>query len=343
LAKLNSSLFIGSARLQDVANKGRPLRLGDHSPAVALLQAGIADLGYAMSKSKLPNGRMDGRYGEELMIGIQKVQEWAGLTVDGTTGADTIMMIDKWLVAKFPPKKAAVPAAVAAPLPVTRDYTIGSGDPPFGADPGAGVWNSKPTTAGALLQWAAIERILGLAAAYPGPNAARHMRHYLYNSGSTYTIDLEGMIKSVPVAKQRLIIEFRQAQEFIEKLPAGRHNFTSRFAESAYNRKSESADWYFAIGGYSYWGKGVAVVSVVGGVKHFDVDFQFKFYDRYNWDGGKQVTIAGVVITDDFMGEFHRQGLAREFDCVGEIGRRVRWSGQSAAPTEAQITEKVGR
>jgi hypothetical protein len=37
------------------------------------------------------------------------------------------------------------------------------------------------------------------------------------------------------------------------------------------------------------------------------------------------VTLFGVKITDHFMGEFHRQGLAREFDCIGSLRRRFAW------------------
>lgn len=31
----------------------------------------------------------------------------------------------------------------------------------------------------------------------------------------------------------------------------------------------------------------------------------------------KKVTYAGIEITDEFMGEFHRQGLAKEFKMYG--------------------------
>ena len=76
----------------------------------------------------------------------------------------------------------------------------------------------------------------------------------------------------------------------------------------------------------------------------YELDFAYKFYDRYNWDGGKSVTLFGVKVTDHFMGEFHRQGLAREFDCVGTIRRRFAWkhgeeiaNGQFSAPA---VTER---
>jgi hypothetical protein len=59
--------------------------------------------------------------------------------------------------------------------------------------------------------------------------------------------------------------------------------------------------------------------------KEYAMDFEYKFFDRYNWDGGKSVTLFKVTITDQFMGEFHRQGLAQEFDCVASIKRRFTW------------------
>src|SRR6478735_6818996 len=53
---------------------------------------------------------------------------------------------------------------------------------------------------------------------------------------------------------------------------------------------------------------------------------------EYNWDVGKSVTIAGIRITDEFMGEFHRQGLAREFDCRGSFQRHLTWPKGAAIP-----------
>jgi hypothetical protein len=46
------------------------------------------------------------------------------------------------------------------------------------------------------------------------------------------------------------------------------------------------------------------------------------------------VTIGPVTITDKFMGEFHRQGLAQEFNMVGAVGRKFRWRMGEAIPEE---------
>lgn len=77
--------------------------------------------------------------------------------------------------------------------------------------------------------------------------------------------------------------------------------------------------------------------------RHYAVDFDYCFYDRYNWDGKKAVTILGTVVTDEFMGEFHRQGLAREFDCYGSLHRRLEWEGDFGAPDKMVILKAPGR
>jgi hypothetical protein len=72
------------------------------------------------------------------------------------------------------------------------------------------------------------------------------------------------------------------------------------------------------------------------------VDFEYKFFDRYNWDTGKKVELAGITITDVFMGEFHRQGLAKEFNCYGSFKRKLAWK-QGEAIAESQMHASRGR
>ncbi|MEA2700721.1 MAG: hypothetical protein QOI66_4992 [Myxococcales bacterium] len=74
----------------------------------------------------------------------------------------------------------------------------------------------------------------------------------------------------------------------------------------------------------------------------YTVDFEYKFYDRYNWDAGKSVRLAGITITDKFMGEFHRQGLAQEYDCFGSFKRHLTWKKGEAIPPN-QLEASGGR
>jgi hypothetical protein len=132
-------------------------------------------------------------------------------------------------------------------------------------------------------------------------------------------------------------------QRFVETLPPGSVNsFTSKNLEVGYNTQVESRNWYFAIGGYSTWGKGTATVSGTKADPTYTVDFEYKFYDRYNWDAGKSVTFAGITVTDRFMGEFHRQGLAQEYDCNGSFKRRLNWKKGEAIPA-GQLETPGGR
>jgi hypothetical protein len=74
----------------------------------------------------------------------------------------------------------------------------------------------------------------------------------------------------------------------------------------------------------------------------YEVDFEYRFFDRYNWDKGKSVTLAGITITDQFMGEFHRQGLAKEFNCFGSFKRRFTWK-KGEAIARSQMHPSGGR
>src|SRR5262249_1751936 len=163
-------------------------------------------------------------------------------------------------------------------------------------------------TAEMFLKKEAVLEILPLASAVIGSDAAKHMKHYMDNTGNDLTIDLVGMVNDVPSAKFNYEEELKEAARFVETLPAGVQRITSTSINRKrklhmYNQKSESWNWFFAIGGYSAWGKGRAEVIVAGGARSYKLDFEYKFFDRYNWDAGKSVTIFGITVTDNTMGE----------------------------------------
>jgi len=170
------------------------------------------------------------------------------------------------------------------------------------------------------------------------------MAHYLIdNDGRPLTINLEGMVRDVPSATARFQREVQQMQRFVETLPLGSLNsIRSTNVEAGYNTQSENRNWFFAIGGYTTWGMGSAAVSGTRADLAYAVDFDYKFYDRYNWDAGKSVTFGGITVTDRFMGEFHRQGLAQEYDCRGSFKRRLTWKKGQIIPG-SQLTAPGGR
>ena len=210
-------------------------------------------------------------------------------------------------------------------MPVSSDFKIGTDDPKINPDRGAGTWNSKSKEILTAAKYVGIMDVLGPSYLVIGADAAKHMAHYLENSGSDYTIDLEGMVAQVPSAKTLFDVEVDKIKAYVEQLPPGTYEVTSIHAVNGYNYKRESTNWFFAVGGYSVWTKGQATVTGTGPGHACKLELEYKFYDRYNWDGGKSVTIFGIEITDEAMGEFHREGMAKEYNEVGSFRRTLEW------------------
>jgi hypothetical protein len=328
--------FVGNVRIQQAARNAPAMKTGEKdAAAVKILQASLIDLGYKMPVSTRRTGLPDGIFGRETADTVYQFQVDKKLKGrDGIAGKETLTKLDQLLSPVPPPPPLPPPKP---PLPTTRDYKIGVDDPSITPDPGAGPWNSKPKTMETRVQKELILEASRRAGPIIGADAGNHMLHYLDNSGRTFTIDLEGMVSEVPTAKKRFEDEVNQAKRYVEMLPEGTHMITSVRAEAAYNRQSESRNWYFAVGGYSTWGKGTAAVKNGPARREYMLEFEYKFYDRYNWDTGKQVEIFGITITDHFMGEFHRQGLAREFDMVGSIKKAMNWRHGAAIPPEQYL------
>lgn len=61
----------------------------------------------------------------------------------------------------------------------------------------------------------------------------------------------------------------------------------------------------------------------------YNLTFQFKFFDRYNWNvsvANSGVRLGSVVpVSDNFMGRFHQECLAREYNIFGAIESEVKW------------------
>ncbi len=325
------------------AKGGPPLKQGAHGPAVALLQGALIDLGEKLPRSTKKSGGPDGLFGFETFTSLKHFQTAQKLTPDGVAGKKTMAVLDKLMVAKM---ASSVPLVVSDPRiqPGPRDpnYEIGTPELSVPPDPAEPKWNSKPAEASYRALWGAIWEVLPHAYATIGDDATKHMVHYLSNSGQPYRIDLEGMVDEVPRARNRFRSEVAQAQAFAQTLDPGNYPIRSRGSQGSYNYKEENWNWFFAIGGYQSWGRGDLVVRQDAGSRRYDLDFEYKFYDRYNWDKGKSVTILGITVTDAFMAEFHRQGMAQHFDCVGSIRRKLSWRSGEAIP-EVQLASAGGR
>lgn len=344
--KLTSLLFKNNARLEAAADNAPPLRYGETGHPIMLFQAGLLQLGYKMPiTTRKQKGVPDGIYGDETFATVKKFQSDRTLTIDGIAGKETIRRLDSLLPKgkPMPPKpplpgpKPPVPKKPPAPsppgptpkIPESDQFKIGTDDPPIKPDPGAGVWDSEPTSPQSIAIKVGVlttPAFLAACAVAIGDDATKHLYHYFLNTGSAYTIDLEDMIESTPRATKVFKGEIRAMADYVEQLPPGAYSITSKHitqSRETYNYQGETRNWFFAIGGYSVWGKGRATVDAAG---NYQLEYEYRFFDRYNWDGGKSVTIQGITITDEWMGQFHREGVAHEFNCVGSVRRSLRWS-----------------
>lgn len=349
---LCSFVLSHSERVQRAAKNAPPFRRGETSKGVAFLQAGLIKAGHPMPVSSAKGGVPDGNFGAETYQVVREFQSRHKLRVDGVAGTMTITRLDELLAKNNPkcppnPPRTTIPGATlpsatspTAPAPTpfvppqNPDFKVGVDDPPPSHDAGAGPWNSKPKEIGTRVLHTAMKQrdFQSAAMVFIGYDAVRHLNHYNNNSGAPLDINLAGMINDVPSARKLYETIVANLKVYMEEFPEGSWSITSKRKWGGYNLKSESTNWYFAVGGYSAWIKGRVTISGSDKDRKYIFDGQYKFYDRYNWDGGKQVTIAGIVITDQAMGEFHRQGLSREYDEIGSCAVRFSWRHGSAIP-----------
>ena len=206
------------------------------------------------------------------------------------------------------------------------EYEVGNGDLPYHPDKGSGKWGALATDTELLEMFSAAKwRILVLVSTLEGfPDAKGHLYYYFYNKdGAPLKIRMDAFME-LATAKQVLNSELDDVKKLADKLPRGMQFFiTSTKHSSGYIKKSESANWFFAVGGFLAWGKGQLNITESG---CYELDFTFFFVDKYNWDQGKSVTLPVFGRVDDsFMGMFHKLGLAREFLMYGVKKYKVEW------------------
>ncbi len=211
-------------------------------------------------------------------------------------------------------------------------YTLGSTTPKISPDTGSGGWCSAPQTAEYLVYKRALEMAMdthGLDITI-GVDAVSHMRHYMNNTGNDYLLNMPELMAKSTQLRQQFDQEFAEAKAFSQTLHGGPHAIISSQPGHGYFRKTQDQNLFYAIGGYTYWGQGkLTIGQSIQGVAQYTLDFEFHFYDRYNWDGGKSVTLASIKITDEFMQKFHQQCYAREYNLRGTLKHRIKWQ-QSA-------------
>jgi len=332
-------LFNREPQLLAAALNSPALNRGMKGPGIALVQTSLSILGY---QNLLPitfrTGKPDGSYGKETDKAVRAFQTDQLLRVDGDAGKYTLAALDRCLSGWPTPKKPAPPKSIP-PKPIkSTHYEIGTGDlkikhdfRPLGAP-------SKAVTQEQMDELHTYMQRFARAAWVKMPLASKHLRHYFGGSGRTVELDVSAIVHGAGSARGVYSRELAQARKFCEMLPVGKHSIRSRKPESTSFEKDQERNYFYAIGGYAYWGTGTVEITEVAGKKNYDLEFRFVMKDYYNWNPNQGVDLPGVKfpsgrvlwpeipVKDRLMDEFRRRGMAKEFHMKGSTTSKWSWT-----------------
>lgn len=171
--------------------------------------------------------------------------------------------------------------------------------------------------------------VRGAATAVQGawPDASRNLFHYLGNSGETLNQPVDTILAKVPAFAQHVeASRDRVIKDAVAQAQAAGATEPVVFPvntdwQGSNASKSESANWFYASGSFDYNLNGAVWVyppKTPGGEWTYRMQDTVNFRDRYNWDGGKGVSVLGMDVSDEQLQELHRAGAAQEYNMVGE-------------------------
>jgi len=152
-----------------------------------------------------------------------------------------------------------------------------------------------------------------------GEEACATLYRYFQNNGERYVVDVAKLIAASPTARRHYETLRKAALAYATAHPAAHgFRFVSQQAFAVSIPQSENENWYLALGAYQGFVAAHVEPAAAGG----RVTFHYHVWDPYDWDPGKEFMIdlpgAGPIpVGSDFLGAFHRQGLAQEFTSEG--------------------------
>jgi len=212
-------------------------------------------------------------------------------------------------------------------------YKIGHDDPQRpDFDLGAGEYGSSPQQA-KMVSYKTLFQfglMLPTTSTSFGRDAVRHLQHYFENTGTELDIDVNRLINESNAARIRYEQEVAEAKRFVESLEPGTYEITAINMNGTQITHEDNKNWSFAVGSYYSWGQANYVtVEVTSSKRRFHIDFIYKLFDAYNWARGDEplmnLPFFPEKITSTFMGEFHREGLAREYLMNGVLQTSLDW------------------
>lgn len=210
-----------------------------------------------------------------------------------------------------------------------RDVSIPSppSDPKF--DIGAGAYAIEKPTAKDRDTWNKWWKYAGYADSIGQNNAARHLYHFLNNTGKDLQVSPDNMMYDNQYAPWHLLgfsgvrevardLVSEEAKSAYKQAATGTGSavsFRSGWKDYSSNGGSETLDWFLALGGFSYGAAGVVTAKVQPNGQ-YDATLEYVVYvvDRYNWDTGKRMG----PFMDEELQRLHHVGIAREYNVRGK-------------------------
>ncbi len=206
------------------------------------------------------------------------------------------------------------------PQPVPWQYT---GDTEYEGSGEHGQRDATPIDH--IVHGIAFESALTMA--YWWPDASNNLLHFLGNSGAPAKANVDKMLSDLPDFRSEVAEDVQkkvsQAVDDAKTLGVTRpvtYPFVTDWKEY-YAYSNESANWYYATGGFQRLTAGTVTVyppSPGNSEWTYKYKYQVHMADRYNWDGQKKTQIGPIVVSDKDLQKLHQAGLAREYDLTGE-------------------------
>jgi RHS repeat-associated protein len=206
---------------------------------------------------------------------------------------------------------------------IDLEYIFGNSPPPDG-DWQYGEWKEETPSFKKkieLVKWHAFYQIVTIGGylGYGQRDAARHLSHFLGNTGGELRMDYWSMLIDSKEARGHFIEDMNNALEKAERLYDGYQGRSIDIVQKGHNYRHQVTtpdNWNNAVSKYHTWGqgKGLEQYSFLGRCC-YRMMYTSHFRDNYEWPDDAQPELW----------ELNHYGFGQQFKLRGDIARKVCW------------------
>ena len=211
-------------------------------------------------------------------------------------------------------------------------YIIGEDEPIRATQLDTTTWNTIKPSFGEVIgkQIRAHLTVLG-GNLNSMPDASRHLKHFLDNTGTPLEIRFREMNRESIQARQHLMKELNDGLDYAERLASNGQTIVM-VTPSETGASNLAGNWLFAVGEYTTWAR----ASVYKCGDSFSMNWHFYFRDIYDWSLTNG--LRGGLVSDREMALLHRYGKAREYEMNGRQFIHVEWKDGERINSGARVS-----